>query len=91
MKSLALVVLLSSLAMACPKGQTEWESVCTVDIQPEGATVDSSKWVSDAKPPKTTTGEWQTGTFQVIQLKSQTLDDEITSAQKWDAAHPAKK
>ena len=91
MKTFMLLMLLPMAAVACPSGSSEWkEGVCTVDIKPEGATVDSSKWVSDEKPPKTTTGEWQTGKFKVIQLQAQDLNAEIAATQKWDAAHLGK-
>lgn len=76
-------------AWGCAKNQTEWEGVCTVDIKPEAAPAETQKsWVSDEKPPKTTTGEWQTDKVKIVNLTAEVnVDDEINSANKWDAEH----
>ena len=83
MKTLALLMLLPMVAVACPKGEHEDSGACAYDTS--ASPDDSSKWVSDEKPPKTTTGEWQTGKFKVIDLRSQTIDDEIASKKAQDA------
>lgn len=60
---------------SCPKGEHPDSGACAYDT---GAPVDdSAKWVSDEKPPKTTTGEWQTGKFQIINLPAQATVDDI--------------
>jgi hypothetical protein len=80
-----LVMLVPSLSWCCPKGEHEDSGACAYDTSSD---VDQSKWVSDEKPPKTTTGEWQTGKVQIIQLQPvMTVDEEVANAKKWDAEH----
>lgn len=83
------VIFWAAFAFACPKNQTEWEGVCTVDIKSEAAPVETqASWVSDEKPPKTTTGQWQDGKTKIVTLTPEVnVDDEINSAKKWDAEH----
>lgn len=71
---------------ACPKGEHDDNGACAYDTS--ASIEDSAKWVSDEKPPKTTTGEWQTAKVKVITLSPQsTVDDEIAAAKKWDVAN----
>ncbi len=83
------LLVLPTLAFACPESQ-KYECVCVVDIQPaeQPTAATNASWVSDEKPPRTTTGEWQTGKVQIITLTPEsTVDDEIAATKKWDAAH----
>lgn len=85
-----LSVFVPTLAWACPKGSTGWEGTCAYDnIRPlESSTNIATVWVSAEKPPKTTTGEWQTDKIRIVTLSPlSTVDDEISAAKKWDAAH----
>lgn len=83
------LILIPAIAWSCPKGQDTWEGVCVVDVKPESAPVETQKsWVSDEKPPKTTTGQWQDGKTKIVTLTPEVnVDDEINSAKKWDAEH----
>lgn len=83
MKTLSLVLLLSSLAWCCPSGSSPYrDGVCTADIQPEAAPADTVK-PSTEKPPRNPQPEWATG--KVVDnpdhIKSQdTINDEIKAA-----------
>ena len=83
MKTLALLMLLPMVAVACPKGEHEDSGACAYNTS--ATPDDSAKWVSDERPPKTTTGEWQTGKVKIIDLRPQSIDDEITSKKAEDA------
>lgn len=84
-RSAVIVLLLtSSCFAACPKGDSEWEGACTVDIQPETA-VQTYK-PSDEKPPKDKMPSYERAGIKVIDIKPQsTVDDEISAAQAEDA------
>jgi hypothetical protein len=84
---LAAAMLLWSPIFACPAGSSEYNGTCVVELKPAESTIASGSWTSDEKPPKTTTGEWQTGKFEIVTLKSQSIDDEIAAAKKWNVAH----
>jgi hypothetical protein len=82
----ALVGFVTVALMACPKNYVEYKGNCAYEPAPaDSGTTDMSKWVSDEKPPRTTTGEWQTGKFKVILIPSQDskteIDDQIKFAQ----------
>jgi len=81
MKTLALLVFLPSLCLACPAGTHPDSGACAYDTgaSPE----DTAKWISDEKPPKTTTGEWQTGKFKVW-FQPPTVDENIAAAKERD-------
>lgn len=51
MKTLALMLLLPAVSWSCPKGSTEYNGACYIELMPQSDTVDTSKWVSDEKPP----------------------------------------
>jgi hypothetical protein len=81
-----LLAMLPTIALACPKGSSEFNGSCVIELQPvESAKVNDPSWISDEKPPRTTTGEWQTGKFKVYYLPAQTAesetDDQIKFAQ----------
>ena len=82
MKTLTLLFLLPSLAMACPTGTHPDSGACAYDTSAPAE--DSAKWVSDEKPPKTTTGEWQTGKFKVW-YQPPTVDENIAAKKAEDA------
>jgi hypothetical protein len=87
------LLFLPVVALACPKGQAEYEKVCVIELKSlDEAKGDNTSWVSDEKPPKTTTGEWQTGKFKVYYLPSQDAktetDDQIRFAQNRDGQKP---
>ena len=84
-KMFVLWLLCGSVAWAgCPKGDTEWEGACTVDIQPE--TAEQTYKPSTEKPPRNPQPAWETGNVKVVDIKPQeTVDDEIKAAQDEDA------
>jgi hypothetical protein len=87
---LAMTVFIIGLAVitvyGCPHGEHPDSGACAYDT--DASPTDSAQWVSDEKPPKTTTGEWQTGKVQIIQLQPvMTVDDEAANAKKWDTSH----
>lgn len=74
MKTLALILTLSSLAWACPKNSVEYNGNCFVDIKPEG-TKDSVQ-ASDEKPSHHPEPAWQRGEAVVVDAPSTLAQDE---------------
>lgn len=72
LRKIGMLILLASMSWACPKGSEPWrDGVCVADIKPEGPTADeSSKWVSDEKPPRNPQPAWETGEVKTVNLQN---------------------
>jgi hypothetical protein len=80
--AIALLVILSS-AKACPKGDSEWEGACVVDIQPESAPADTVK-PSDEKPPKDKMPSYEREGIKIIDVPPG-VDHSSVAAQDYQA------
>lgn len=82
MKTLiAVMMFMPMVAWSCPQGYIEWEGTCSQDLKPaESAGGANANWVSNEKPPRTATGEWQIGKVNAVDIRptekqKQSLDD----------------
>lgn len=91
MKSLVIVALLSSVAVAapCPSNCTEWEGNCACDVAPFKA--ESVNVASDEKPRKEQQRQWETGEIKADMPVSLIHADAKLDADKVQADSEGKK
>lgn len=87
MRLLALL-LIPGVAMACPKGQSEWQNGCVVDIAPEIA---APVKPSDEKPPEDKMPSWQREGIVQINCPSKSDQDTDDDKAKLEADAQGKK
>lgn len=87
MKTLLIVVLCASWSWACPKGSTEYEGNCVVDIKPETG---PSVVPSAERPPKDKMPSYQREGIKVIELPS-LISADAKQDREWNDADMAGK
>jgi hypothetical protein len=89
MKIAILIVLLSASAMACPKGSTEYEGNCAIDLP----VAESEKPVapSDEKPPTDKMPSYEREGVHALMPPSLVAQDEKEDQQRAQATDEGKK
>ena len=89
MKTMLIVLLLGTSAMACDKGCSEYEGVCACDIAPAETAV--SVKPSDEKPPRSGMPAWQDPSIHAMTPPSLVSDDEKQDLERMNAMAAGKK
>jgi hypothetical protein len=89
MKTVLLLLLVSSVYAACPEGTISHEGVCAADPSP--AKAPEVNYASDEKPRKSQQPEWETGEVKAEMPPSLISDDQKMDLQKYDAIQTGKK
>ena len=89
MKTLVLLLSLSSVAVACGTGCTEWEGNCACDA-PSTKVVEVNL-ASDEKPRKEPQHEWETGDVKADMPQSLIASDAKLDAERMSADEAGKR
>lgn len=91
MKTIALLLLLSSVAIACDKGCTEWEGICACDAPKASSQEPEINYASDEKPSKHPEPAYQRGEVNIVEAENMGTQDMKIDQEKAQADLDGKK